>query len=85
MEVASITTAVTVVGFVCIWITLGFLSLFTVGWGRLVWRNLRRCYHLTVLAYWLRRLERGGWRVFQRAEMRDRATAHALGDGGAKG
>lgn len=75
METAAVITAVTVLGFLCIWLVLGVLTLLTIGWGRKVWSDLRRCYHLTVISYWLDRLERGGWRVFQKAEDRDKAAA----------
>lgn len=86
METATITTAITIFGLVCIWIVLAVLSLLTVGWGRWMFSRLRRCYHMTVIAYWLDRLERGGWRVFQKAENDDKlSTARARGEGGAKG
>jgi len=80
MDMAAIVTAVTVLGFVCIWIVLGLLSLLTIAWGRKVFKDLRRVYHLTVIAYWLTRLESGGWRVFQKAENSDKESARTRGD-----
>lgn len=37
--------------------------------------RMRRTYHLAVIYYWLDRLEKGGWRVFQKAEQEERAKA----------
>jgi hypothetical protein len=33
-----------------------------------LWRRLTRAYHFTVIPYWLDRIEKGGWREFQKAE-----------------
>lgn len=41
--------------------------------GKSVYDRLRRVYHLTVIGYWLDRLEQGGVRVFQKAEQEDAA------------
>ena len=35
------------------------------------YKRLRRTYHLSVIGYWLERLEKGGMREFQRAEKHD--------------
>lgn len=52
------------------WLLTGWL-----GWS--VFDRLRRIYHLTVIAYWLDRLEKGGMRIFQRAEQEDTAKRAA--------
>lgn len=39
--------------------------------GREVFRRLTRIWHLTVIGYWLLRLEKGGLREFQKAEKED--------------
>lgn len=36
--------------------------------GRHLFRRLRRVYHLTVLGYWLDRMERDGIRTFEKAD-----------------
>ena len=36
-----------------------------------VFKELRRVYHLRVIGYWLDRLEKGGWREFEKAEKAD--------------
>lgn len=41
--------------------------------GNAVYKRLRRTYHLTVIGYWLDRLEKGGMREFQKAEEYDQA------------
>ncbi|GER16734.1 hypothetical protein [Variovorax boronicumulans] len=41
--------------------------------GNEVYKRLRRTYHLTVIGYWLDRLEKGGMREFQKAEEYDEA------------
>lgn len=43
------------------WLLSGFV-------GNRLFRRLVRVYHLTVLGYWLDRLEREGLRTFQRAD-----------------
>ncbi len=60
-------------------------ALLGVGWwvtfvvGKLLWKRLIRIYHFTVILYWLERLEKGGWREFQKAEVEDKKRA-AQGD-----
>lgn len=49
--------------------------------GKEVFARLRRTYHLSVIGYWLDRLEKGGIREFQKAERQDNAAA-IRGDGG---
>lgn len=39
--------------------------------GAEVFKRIRRIYHLTVIGYWLDRLEKGGMRVFQKSEEYD--------------
>ena len=36
--------------------------------GKQVWKRVTRVYHLTVIAYWLDRLEREGTHVFEKAK-----------------
>lgn len=48
--------------------------------GSHLFRNLRRVYCLSVIAYWLPRLEKEGYRVFARAEADDRAKHRAAGE-----
>ncbi len=43
--------------------------------GALLFARLRRVYHLVVIGYWLDRLEKGGWRVFEKAEAEDKQKA----------
>jgi hypothetical protein len=59
----------------CGWIVLAVVAALQVAlWlvvaaaGKEQYRKLRRVYHLHVLGYWLRRLEREGQRTFQRPE-----------------
>lgn len=35
--------------------------------ARSAWANIRNLYSITVITYWLDRLEREGWRTFERA------------------
>ena len=55
--------------------------LIAIGWaltflaGRRLWQRLIRIYHFTVILYWLERLEKGGWREFQKAEREDKERA----------
>jgi hypothetical protein len=60
------------IGLACSIAALAALWWMTALWGKEVWRRLRRSYHLTVILYWLDRLEKGGTRVFQKAEQEDR-------------
>lgn len=73
LNVAHIAVAVTFVGLVVSAIGIALLSWIALLWGETAWRRLRRCYHLTVLAYWLDRLERHGVREFRKAEAEDLA------------
>ena len=66
------TTVFAFIGLVCTNIVLLALWAITGGWGNATWKRLRRTYHLTVMLYWLERLEDGGWRVFQKAEQEDK-------------
>lgn len=73
MDTAVLLTTYAVIG-------LGATALLiAVGWwitliaGRGLWRRLVRIYHFTVILYWLERLEKGGWRTFQKAEQEDKA------------
>ena len=56
-------------------------ALIGLGWfltfiaGKLLWGRLVRVYHFTVIVYWLDRLEKGGWREFQKAEAEDKVKA----------
>lgn len=50
---------------------LVFLYLITGYIGVSVFRRLTRVYHMSVIAYWLGRLEAGGAREFQKAEKED--------------
>ena len=54
-------------------IGLGWFLTFIV--GKQLWKRLVRVYHFTVILYWLDRLEKGGWREFQKAEAEDKAKA----------
>lgn len=40
--------------------------------GVKVYRRLARVYHMTVITYWLGKLEKEGGRVFQRAQEEDK-------------
>lgn len=40
---------------------------------RALYKNLRKVYSMTVVHYWLDRLEEGGVRVFEKAEKEDEA------------
>lgn len=46
------------------WIATGLLGVAT-------FKRLTRVYHLSVIGYWLSRLEKSGYRVFQKAEQED--------------
>jgi len=47
-----------------LWLATGVLGVVT-------FKRLTRVYHLSVIGYWLNRLERSGHRVFQKAEQED--------------
>ena len=73
METTITFTTYTLLGMLTMWVILA------IGWGttwvvgRLLWKRLTRIYHFTVILYWLDRLEKGGWREFQKAERQDKA------------
>ena len=45
--------------------------------SRAAWINIRNVYSITVITYWLKRLEREGWRTFDRARTKHDDTAEA--------
>lgn len=55
------------IGLIVSWLILIPLYLATIFAGRSVWKRLRRIYHMSVLSYWLVRLEEEGTHVFERA------------------
>ncbi len=73
METTITFTTYTLLGMLTMWVILA------IGWGttwvvgRLLWKQLTRIYHITVIGYWLERLEKGGWREFQKAEQEDKS------------
>ena len=73
METTITFTTYTLLGMLTMWVILA------IGWGttwvvgRLLWKRLTRIYHFTVILYWLERLEKGGWREFQKAEQEDKS------------
>lgn len=75
METIIYINAYALLGMLTMW------SILAIGWGatwvvgRLLWKRLTRIYHFTVILYWLERLEKGGWREFQKAEAEDKAKA----------
>lgn len=75
METAIYLNAYAAIGIAVVWTILCVLAFFGWHFGKLVWRRVTRVYHITVIAYWLERLEQGGWREFQKAEREDKAKA----------
>ena len=73
METIIYINAYAAVGILVVWFVLGVLALFAWHFGKLVWRRVIRVYHITVIGYWLERLEKGGWREFQKAEQEDKS------------
>ena len=73
MDTTITFTTYTLLGMLTMWVILA------IGWGttwvvgRLLWKRLTRIYHFTVILYWLERLEKGGWREFQKAEQEDKS------------
>ena len=65
------TVAIGFIGLVCSLIALSVLWFISGLWGVAVWKRLKRVYHLTVILYWLERLEKNGVREFQKAEAED--------------
>ena len=75
METIVYINAYAAIGIFVVWSVLSVLALFAWHFGKLVWRRVTRVYHITVIAYWLERLEKGGWREFQKAEAEDKKRA----------
>ncbi len=75
METIVYINAYAAIGILVVWCVLAVLALFAWHFGNLVWRRVTRVYHITVIAYWLERLEKGGWREFQKAEAEDKKRA----------
>ena len=73
METIIYINAYAAVGILVVWFVLGVLAMFARYFGQLVWRRVIRVYHITVIGYWLERLEKGGWREFQKAEQEDKS------------
>ena len=73
METIIYINAYAAVGILVVWFVLGVLALFAWHFGKLVWRRVTRVYHIVVIGYWLERLEKGGWREFQKAEQEDKS------------
>ena len=73
MDTSLTFTTYALIGMLTMWVILA------IGWGsswivgKLLWKRLTRIYHFTVILYWLGRLEKGGWREFQKAEHQDKA------------
>lgn len=55
------------IGLVVVNVTLGVLWIATGYMGKFVWDRITRIYSLTVITYWLDRLEREGLRTFEKA------------------
>ena len=75
METIVYINAYAAIGILVVWVVLSLLALFSWHFGKLVWRRATRVYHITVIAYWLERREKGGWREFQKAETEDKTRA----------
>ena len=75
METIVYINAYAAIGILVVWCVLAVLALFAWYFGNLVWRRVTRVYHITVISYWLQRLEKGGWREFQKAEAEDKKRA----------
>ena len=73
METIIYINAYAAVGILVVWFVLGVLAMFARYFGQLIWRRVTRVYHITVIDYWLDRLEKGGWREFQKAEQEDKS------------
>lgn len=67
MNTAALITAYALIGMGVCLLILGGLSYVTWRTAKAVWANLRNIYSITVVTYWLQRLEREGWRTFERA------------------
>lgn len=71
MNAATLVTTYAVIGLAVVAALLGLGWFLTFIAGKLLWRRLVRVYHFTVILYWLDRLEKSGWRTFQKAERED--------------
>lgn len=71
MNAATLVTAYAAIGLAVVVALLGLGWYLTLIAGRLLWKRLVRVYHFTVILYWLDRLEKAGWRTFQKAERED--------------
>ena len=60
METIPYINAYAAIGILVVWCVLAVLALFAWHFGNLVWRRVTRVYHITVIAYWLQRLEKAG-------------------------
>lgn len=72
-SLVSVITVYAWVGWLVTTLVLGVLYVATGVLGVRVYRRLARVYHMTVVTYWLGRLEKEGVRVFQRAQEEDKA------------
>ena len=68
MDIIYLITVFSYMGLLTAWIVM--LPLWWGTWvcGTLLFKKLKRVYDFTVIIYWLERLEKGGWREFQKAE-----------------
>ena len=71
MNTATLVTTYAAIGLTVVVALLGLGWYLTLIAGRLLWKRLVRVYHLTVILYWLDRIEKVGWRTFQKAERED--------------
>lgn len=67
MNTAALLTFYALIGMGVCLLILGVLCYLAVSAGKVLWANLRNIYSITVITYWLQRLEREGWRTFERA------------------
>ncbi len=74
MNAATLVTTYAAIGLAVVAALLGLGWYLTLIAGKLLWRRLVRVYHFTVILYWLDRLEKSGWRTFQKAEREDIAN-----------
>lgn len=75
MNAATLVTTYAVIGLAVVAALLGLGWYLTLVVGKLLWKRLVRVYHFTVILYWLDRLEKAGWRTFQKAEHEDITNA----------
>jgi len=69
MNIALAIHAYAWLGWLFLTIVFGLLWWGTGVLGKEVWHRLRRVYHLTVIAYWLNRVEKEGTRIFRKSEL----------------